>query len=191
LAARETIRLATASKLWSPSLNPGNLVLQFFFWLLLFVLVAGGWLVWSQLRRTLFSRRVERALRDIVRDRNELQATFLRTAGASGKPRGLAWKQCDFQDGLLLARDRATGELIGLVGATISFAAIEGVATWKTSKRSAISCRHRRADLEERPMDHARPRSSTSNRARSSSGTAITSTRFNRGACSALFHARR
>ena len=93
---------------------------------MLLTFIAGGWLVWSQLRRTLFSRRVERALRDIVRDRNELQATFLRTAGASGKPRGLAWKQCDFQDGVLLARDRATGELIGLVGATISFAAIAG-----------------------------------------------------------------
>jgi hypothetical protein len=50
----------------------------------------------------------------------------LAAASATGKPRGLAWKQCDLQDGLLLARDRATGELLALVGATISFEAIEG-----------------------------------------------------------------
>ena len=66
------------------------------FWLTVFVLIAGGWLVWSLVRRTLFSRRVERALRDFVRDRDEIQAEFLKTAGASGKPRGLAWKQMRF-----------------------------------------------------------------------------------------------
>jgi hypothetical protein len=102
------------------------MVLQIFFWLLLFTLLACGWLVWSLVRRTLFSRRVERALRDFVRDRDALQDTFLRAAAATGKPRGLAWTQCDFHDGLLLARDRATGELTGLVGATIGFAAVEG-----------------------------------------------------------------
>ncbi|MEX0641715.1 MAG: hypothetical protein WD468_03390 [Pirellulales bacterium] len=101
-------------------------MLQFIFWLTVFFLIAGGWLVWSFVRRTLFSRRVERVLRDFVRDRDEIQAEFLKAAGASGKPRGLAWKQCDFQDGLRLARDRATGEIVGLVGTTISFAAIEG-----------------------------------------------------------------
>jgi hypothetical protein len=101
-------------------------VLQFIFWLTVFVLIAGGWLLWSLVRRTLFSRRVERVLRDFVRDRDEIQAEFLKTAGASGKPRGLAWKQSDFQDGLTLAHDRATHEIIGLVPVTISFEAIEG-----------------------------------------------------------------
>jgi hypothetical protein len=101
-------------------------VLQFFFWLTVFVLVAGGWLVWSLVRRTLFSRRVERVLRDFVRDRDDIRAEFLKAAAASGKPRGLAWKQCDFQDGVTLAHDRATHEIIGLVPVTISFEAIEG-----------------------------------------------------------------
>src|SRR5262245_53787207 len=82
--------------------------------------------MWSLVRRTLFSRRTERVLRDFVRDRDEIQADFLRAAAASGKPRGLTWKQCEFRDGLTLAHDRATHEIIGLVGATISFAAIEG-----------------------------------------------------------------
>lgn len=93
---------------------------------MLFVLIVGGWLIWAQVRRSMISYRVERALRDFVRDHDELQAKFLKAAGASGKPRGLAWKQCDFNDGLLLARDRANGDMIGLVGVTISFAAIEG-----------------------------------------------------------------
>jgi hypothetical protein len=101
-------------------------VLQFLFWFMVFVFIAGGWLAWSLVRRTLFSRKVERVLRDYVRDRDEIQSAFLQAAETSGKPRGLAWKQCVFQDGLTLARDKATGELIGLVGATISFEAVAG-----------------------------------------------------------------
>jgi hypothetical protein len=104
----------------------GGTVLQFFLWMVVITLIVGGWLVWSLLRRTLFSRKVERVLRDYVRDRDEIQAEFLQAAAAGGKPRGLVWKQCDFQDGLTLARDRATGELVGLVGATISFEAVKG-----------------------------------------------------------------
>src|SRR5207244_4369946 len=58
--------------------------------------------------------------------RPEYQQQFLAAASATGKPRGLAWKQCELQDGLLLARDRATGDLVALVAVTISFEAIEG-----------------------------------------------------------------
>ena len=54
------------------------------------------------------------------------KATFFKAAASSGKPRGLAWTQCAFQQGVLLARDRANGELVGLVGVTIGFEAIEG-----------------------------------------------------------------
>jgi hypothetical protein len=69
---------------------------------------------------------LERARRDFVRDQDELEVEFLGAADASGKPRGLTWTMCEFQDGLRLARDRATGDLIGLVAATVSFAAVEG-----------------------------------------------------------------
>src|SRR5262245_61306795 len=93
---------------------------------MVFALIAGGWLVWSLIRRTLFSRRVERVLRDFVRDRDEIQAAFLKAAAATGKPRGLVWKQSAFQDGVTLAHDRATHEIVGLVPVTISFEAIEG-----------------------------------------------------------------
>jgi hypothetical protein len=65
-------------------------------------------------------------LQQFVRNRAALESAFFKAASASGKPRGLAWKECAFQPGALLARDRANGDLIGLVGVTISFEAIEG-----------------------------------------------------------------
>jgi hypothetical protein len=101
-------------------------VLKSIFWFTVFVLIVGGFLVWSLLRRSLFARKIGRVLKDYVRDRDEIQAAFLQAAGASGKPRGLLWKKCEFQDGLVLARDRATGEIVGLVPATIRFEAVRG-----------------------------------------------------------------
>jgi hypothetical protein len=96
------------------------------FWLLAFVFLLIAWLLWALLRPTLFTRRIERALRQFVRDRESLEAAFFKAASSTGKPRGLAWKQCAFQQGVLLARDRANGDLVGLVAVTIGFEAIEG-----------------------------------------------------------------
>jgi hypothetical protein len=101
-------------------------VFRIVFWFLAFLFLMLAWLVWAILRPTLFTRRIERALRQFVRDRDALEAAFFQAAAASGKPRGLAWKQCAFQQGVVLARDRANGELVGLVGVTIGFEAIEG-----------------------------------------------------------------
>ena len=47
-------------------------------------------------------------------------------ASSSGKPRGLEWVDCDFDDSVSFARDRHTGRLRALVGLTIRFRAIEG-----------------------------------------------------------------
>jgi hypothetical protein len=55
-----------------------------------------------------------------------LQKLFLDTAAASGKPRGLRWKECQFNDMIEWLRDKATDRLHALVGVTISFEAIEG-----------------------------------------------------------------
>jgi hypothetical protein len=101
-------------------------MLRFLFWLTVFVALACAWLLWALLRPTVFARRIERALRQFVRNREALESAFFQAASASGKPRGLAWKQCAFQDGILLARDRANGELVGLVGVTVGFEAIAG-----------------------------------------------------------------
>jgi hypothetical protein len=58
--------------------------------------------------------------------RAELEAAFFAAAAASGKPRGLRWKACDWEPGVEFAREIATGRLAALVGVTIQFEAIEG-----------------------------------------------------------------
>ena len=55
-----------------------------------------------------------------------MQATFFAAASASGKPRGLRWKDCQWSDQIEWIREKATGQLLALVGVTISFEAIEG-----------------------------------------------------------------
>ena len=85
-----------------------------------------AWLIWALVRPKLFALRVRRVLKEFAQNRQALQSKFFQDAAQSGKPRGLAWKQCAFQDALTLARDRANGEIIGLVGVTIGFEAIEG-----------------------------------------------------------------
>ena len=101
-------------------------MLRIFFWLSAFVLLVVAWLVWALLRPAMFRRRTERTIQQFARDRDALEKAFFAAASASGKPRGLRWKKCAFQPGLLLARDRANGEFVGLVGVTIGFEAIEG-----------------------------------------------------------------
>ncbi|HEX5470691.1 MAG TPA: hypothetical protein VFW73_02340 [Lacipirellulaceae bacterium] len=96
------------------------------YWLFLFgvvVLLVVGWII---LRPKRFTRRVRQLKVEFEQKRAELEAEFVRAASASGKPRGLAWKECAFQNHLTMARDRANGEIVGLVGVTIAFEAIEG-----------------------------------------------------------------
>ncbi len=59
-------------------------------------------------------------------NRAKLESLFFTTASASGKPRGLRWKECQWNDLIEWVRDRVTGQLMAFVGVTISFEAIEG-----------------------------------------------------------------
>ena len=58
--------------------------------------------------------------------RESLQSAFFQAASSSGKPRGLRWKECQWNDQIELVREKQTGQLHALVGVTISFEAIEG-----------------------------------------------------------------
>jgi hypothetical protein len=58
--------------------------------------------------------------------REWLEARFFTLAANSGKPRGLEWVDCEFDDDVSFARDRNTGQLRALVGVTIRFRAVEG-----------------------------------------------------------------
>ncbi|MCA9186583.1 MAG: hypothetical protein R3E01_13660 [Pirellulaceae bacterium] len=64
--------------------------------------------------------------KNFFRRREWLEAEFLKLASRSGKPRGLEWANCDFDNEVAFARDRHSGELRALVGITVSFTAIEG-----------------------------------------------------------------
>ena len=99
---------------------------SYLFWFLACLIIAVAWLLWALARPGLFARRVQRALKQFSRRRQELEREFITAAAATGKPRGLSWKECGFQPGVVLARDRANGEFVGLVAVTISFEAIEG-----------------------------------------------------------------
>lgn len=98
-------------------------------WLILGLVVAGGVAValgWRPLRR--FGRQVhlERARESFRLQRERLEAKFLEAAGATGKPRGLIWKECQFDAGTQFVRDRKSGEIAVLVGVTIGFEAVPG-----------------------------------------------------------------
>ncbi|HEY4235213.1 MAG TPA: hypothetical protein VGM76_17410 [Lacipirellulaceae bacterium] len=99
---------------------------MYFLWFALLALIVLAGVAILAMRPARSRQNIERARARFEEQRDTSQRQFLAAAAATGKPRGLAWKSCDFQDAMLLARDRATGALVALVGVTISFEAIEG-----------------------------------------------------------------
>lgn len=86
--------------------------------------MAWSWLAfWRLFRR---GPSVERARRLFPQQRERLELQFFQAAVASGKPRGLRWKAIDWEPGVEFARERESGLLAALVGATIQFEAVEG-----------------------------------------------------------------
>jgi hypothetical protein len=92
------------------------------------VVLAVGLLLfcWRPLNR--FGRQIhlERARESFRLQRERLEAVFVRAARNSGKPRGLSWKDCQFESGVELVRDRKTGEIAALVEVVIEFEAVSG-----------------------------------------------------------------
>jgi hypothetical protein len=86
------------------------------------ILVLVAWLlVWA--RRAVTPQMIRARF---LQQREHLEADFLRAAAATGKPRGLRWKNCEWEPDVAFARDRQSGELTALVGVTIQFEAVEG-----------------------------------------------------------------
>lgn len=69
---------------------------------------------------------LQSAQREFRQRREWLEARFFSLAAACGKPRGLAWTNCDFANPVSFASDLKTGQLRAFVGVTVSFEAIEG-----------------------------------------------------------------
>lgn len=85
------------------------------------VLVGGRfWVEWYR------KRELRLAYLDFKHRREQLEARFFDLARSLGKPRGLRWIDCSWQDKVTFGRDRQTGMLTAFVGVNISFEAIEG-----------------------------------------------------------------
>jgi hypothetical protein len=94
--------------------------------LLLVVILGLVLLVWRPLRSFGRDIQVARARELFQLQRERLQEQFVRAAAASGKPRGLRWKECQWDGAAEFARDRQSGQLAALVPVSIQFEAIEG-----------------------------------------------------------------
>jgi hypothetical protein len=70
--------------------------------------------------------RLQRAMQQFRFDREHLEAKFFEIASHSGKPRGLRWLACDWQNAVRYARDVRTGLLTAFVSVEIRFEAEEG-----------------------------------------------------------------
>ncbi len=79
-------------------------------------------------RLRVFSREVqlERARELFKLQRERLEAQFLAAAAATGKPRGLRWQDCSWDNAVEFVRERATGHIAALVAVTIQFEAVAG-----------------------------------------------------------------
>ena len=82
--------------------------------------------LWPRVRDYWAMSELERVRNIFYRRREWAEAKFMTLASESGKPRGLAWVECEFDNGVSFARDRESGDLRALVAVTISFEAIEG-----------------------------------------------------------------
>src|SRR5262249_27529854 len=83
-------------------------------------------LVWRPLRAWGREVQIERARELFTLQRERLEAKFFDAARRSGKPRGLRWKNIDWDTEVAFARDRTTGLLTAFAAITVQFEAVEG-----------------------------------------------------------------
>ncbi len=98
----------------------------FYVILVVAVVVVAVLLLWRPLRAFGRAVRIERARELFHLQRERLEAQFMKAAAASGKPRGLLWKDCQWENGVEFVRDKTTSQIAALVGVTIQFEAVEG-----------------------------------------------------------------
>jgi hypothetical protein len=90
------------------------------------VVAAGTVVVLRPLIRRFRRARLQRAVRQFRFDREHLEAKFFELAAQSGKPRGLRWLACDWQNAVRFARDVRSGLLTAFVSVEVRFEAEEG-----------------------------------------------------------------
>ncbi len=95
-------------------------------WLIPILGLTAALLAWRPLRSFGTTVRIERARELFQLQRERLEEHFLKAAAASGKPRGLRWKECQWDHPVVFVRERASGQIAALVAVTIQFEAVEG-----------------------------------------------------------------
>ncbi len=68
----------------------------------------------------------QQVLRSFQRQQQELQKQFFAQAAATGKPRGLRWKSCEWLTTFALVEDTTQNLFTMFCGVNVSFEAIEG-----------------------------------------------------------------
>ncbi|GBD35968.1 hypothetical protein HRbin36_01084 [bacterium HR36] len=83
--------------------------------------LVGILLAWRPLRR--FYQEIEtiRAQELFQLQREYLEAKFFDTGAQSEKPRGLRWKECEWEKSVEFVRDKRSGKLLAFVGVLITF----------------------------------------------------------------------
>ncbi len=79
-----------------------------------------------RLKRAIIESTFAKARKEFRARREHLEAKFFELAAETGKPRGLEWTTCEFEDDVTYARDRSTGDFVAFVSVTIRFAATAG-----------------------------------------------------------------
>jgi len=85
-----------------------------------------GIVLWRPVAARFHKRRQEHAIGLFRLQREQLEAQFFHRAGSLGKPRGLRWLECDWQNDVTFGRDVKTGMMTAFVGVNIRFEAVEG-----------------------------------------------------------------
>ena len=83
-------------------------------------------MIWGAMLTLRQAHQLKSAIPSFFPQREHLEAKFLQVASRLGKPRGLNWISCDWDDEVIFARELQTGKLNALVAVTIHFEAVEG-----------------------------------------------------------------
>jgi len=76
--------------------------------LLVIAILALVIVIWRPLRSFGKEMQIERARELFKLQRERLEAQFLKAAAATGKPRGLRWKDCQWDDAVEFVRERSS-----------------------------------------------------------------------------------
>jgi hypothetical protein len=98
-----------------------------FYWLILAcvgAIAVTAAVVWQPVHKAVLRARLNQAKRTFHRERERLEARFIRLASSQTRPDAPRWSDCDFDDSVSYVRNRATRELSAFVAVTV---ALEGV----------------------------------------------------------------